>query len=274
MQLNSSAGTGGFNLPSVAPDLAQSVMKTTLLLSAGFALASTLAASAGDYPLLPLGEALELRDESRVSVEGSFVERHRGEEDEFVFAGADGGTVVVYDRREGRDIEFGVPVVLFGEVDQGLLGRTEIILHRVAPAVGSGEDSAATVAPPLPGAAAVGADDGLLIHVSSGPDAPRRVLMALTLAAAFVDSNPVLVYFDLDGVAVVAEGAENVRAEGYEPSRDRIRSLVEQGALLRACPTCLRAAGWGEGDLVEGVGLADKSEFLSFAQGRILTFDY
>jgi len=43
---------------------------------------------------------------------------------------------------------------------------------------------------------------------------------------------------------------------------------------VRACPSCLKAAGKTPGDLLPGIKTADRDEFFSFTKGRILTLDY
>lgn len=115
--------------------------------------------------------------------------------------------------------------------------------------------------------------DGVFVHVSHGSEAPQRVAMALTMANIFADDHPVLVYFDISGVEVVT-GGEGLDHRAYEKTAELLTALADKGAILMACPSCLAAAGKGEEDLVAGVELADKSRFLNFTSGRILTFDY
>ena len=50
--------------------------------------------------------------------------------------------------------------------------------------------------------------------------------------------------------------------------------LADRGVILAACPGCLQAAGKTEADLQDGVTVANKTEFFSFTEGRILTLDY
>ena len=43
---------------------------------------------------------------------------------------------------------------------------------------------------------------------------------------------------------------------------------------LMACPSCMKAAGKTEADLMPGVVMADKDTFFNFTKGRIITLDY
>lgn len=71
--------------------------------------------------------------ETRLSIQGQFLNRHRGEEDEFVFQDTENTTIVVFDNSNGRDIRLNEVLVIEGEIDKGLL-KTEFNLHQVKPA--------------------------------------------------------------------------------------------------------------------------------------------
>lgn len=116
--------------------------------------------------------------------------------------------------------------------------------------------------------------DGLLIHLSQGPEDPHRVLMALSMAAMMAKDKPVLVYFDIAAINVITKDAEDIAYSHFTSSHEQLNKLNEIGVRLRACPGCLKAAGKTAEDLREGVGVADKDEFFNFADGRILTIDY
>jgi uncharacterized protein YdeI (BOF family)/predicted peroxiredoxin len=238
--------------------------------------------NANDYPLRTIDQAVKMADESRVSLDGIFLRQERGEEDEFIFADSKGSDILVYDRQAGRSIRLNTPVRIFGEVDRGFL-KTEINLHSTnyekAPTPASSASLPGTQAalqsttPPATDANG-GPEDGLFIHLSSGPDAPRKVAMAMTMAAAFAADHPVLIYADLDAVELFVQDAKTAAVEGYQPVDEHLARLKAHGVMLRVCPTCLAAAGYATTDLAEGVGLADKREFFSFTDGRILSVDY
>jgi|GEM_PF-1283629 len=237
---------------------------------------------ADSYPLRNIDQAVKMADESRVSIDGAFLRQNRGEEDEFVFEDTQGSDIVVYDRQAGQSIRLNTPAIIFGEVDRGLL-KTEINLHSVnyertpaSPGSASLAQSKQTTssAKVATTAALKAAEDGLFIHLSSGPDAPRRVAMAMTMAAAFAADHPVLIYADLDAVELFTKDAPTIAAEGYQPINEQLTRLKTNGVMLRVCPTCLAAAGYSSTDLAEGVKLADKREFFSFTDGRIISVDY
>jgi predicted peroxiredoxin len=118
------------------------------------------------------------------------------------------------------------------------------------------------------------ARDGVLIHVSHGPDNPHRVLMALSMASMMAEDHDVLVYFDIQGVEVVLADAPDLAYAQFASSRAQIASLIEKGVPLMACPGCLQAAGKTAADLAPGIQVAERERFFSFTQGRILTLDY
>lgn len=116
--------------------------------------------------------------------------------------------------------------------------------------------------------------DGVFIHITHGKDDPHRVLMALSMASLMADDRDVLVYFDVKGVEVVLQGAEDLRYAQFLSSRKQLAALPQKGVILMACPGCLKAAGKTKDDLAAGVQLAEKDRFFSFTKGRILTLDY
>jgi predicted peroxiredoxin len=116
--------------------------------------------------------------------------------------------------------------------------------------------------------------DGAFIHISKGADDAHDVLMALMLADKFSTSNDVLVFFDLKGIEMVVKAAPNLEMEPFDPSDEIFGRLVNRGVRILACPACLQVAGYDEGDLRNGVRLAEKEMFFDFTEGRILTIDY
>lgn len=119
------------------------------------------------------------------------------------------------------------------------------------------------------------ATDGAFIHLSSGPENPHRVLMALKMAAVMAEGGKdVLVYCDTKAMELLVKGAPDLTHNGFESSTAMFAKLAEMNVPVRACPSCLAAAGKTEADLLPGVKLADREEFFGFTKGRILTLDY
>ena len=128
------------------------------------------------------------------------------------------------------------------------------------------------VSPPEPAEGA--ARDGVLLHVSHGPEDPHRVLMALRMAEIMAEDHDVLMYFDIRGVYVVLEDAPDLEREPFASSRTAIPKLLEAGVRIVACPSCLEVAEKTPDDLMDGVETATKEAFFDFTDGRILSLDY
>lgn len=116
--------------------------------------------------------------------------------------------------------------------------------------------------------------DGVFLHISSGPEEPHRVLMALKMAELMAADKDVLVYFDIKGIEVVLADAEDIAYTEFPSSKAQLAALMELGVPLYACPGCLKAAGKTPEDLADGIQVANKDAFFDFTEGRILTLDY
>jgi len=116
--------------------------------------------------------------------------------------------------------------------------------------------------------------DGAFIHISKGAADTHDVLMALMLADKFSTSNDVLVFFDKEGIEMVTRNAPNLEMDPFDASDDIFKRLIENGATILACPACMQVSGVEEGDLREGVKIAEKEMFFDFTEGRILSLDY
>lgn len=116
--------------------------------------------------------------------------------------------------------------------------------------------------------------DGVFIHVSTGPDYPQRILMALKMAEIMSADKDVLVYFDIKGVEVVLKESRDITCAQFPSSKTQLKTLIDKGVKVVVCPTCLQVAGKAEKDVVDGVKIANKDDFFTFTKGRILTLDY
>lgn len=118
------------------------------------------------------------------------------------------------------------------------------------------------------------ARDGVLVHVSVGPDAPHRALMALSMARTMSKDHDVAMYFDVEAIGLVLADAPDVTHDTFESSHAQIEALLAEKVQLYACPGCLKAAGKTEADLRKGVAIASPEALFDFTSGRILTLDY
>ncbi|MDY0104161.1 MAG: DsrE family protein [Lentimicrobium sp.] len=116
--------------------------------------------------------------------------------------------------------------------------------------------------------------DGVFYHISSGTEDPHKVVMALKQAVMMAEDKDVLVYFDIKGIEVVMSEMPDISYPTFPTSRESLQQLMDKGITIFACPSCLKAAGKSEADLLPGVKLAEKEMFFNFTKGRILTMDY
>ena len=98
--------------------------------------------------------------------------------------------------------------------------------------------------------------------------------MALKQAVMMAEDRDVLIYFDIKGIEVVLNDAQDISYPTFPTSKESLKILMDKGITIFACPACLKAAGKSETDLMPGVKIADKEQFFSFTKGRILTMDY
>ena len=115
--------------------------------------------------------------------------------------------------------------------------------------------------------------DGLFVHISSGYDNPKKVLMALTLANKFANDTDVCLFFDIEGVKLLTQVSEDISMEHYQSMQKSLGELIDKGAVVMACPMCLKAANIEPADLLKGVIVAEKEKFFGFTKGRIITLD-
>lgn len=124
------------------------------------------------------------------------------------------------------------------------------------------------------GADADGSRDGVLVHLTAGPEDPHRVLMALQMASKMSESRPVAMYLDIEAVRIVLADSPDLTFAEFPSSHTQLKELIGRGVHVMACPGCLAVAGKKESDLMKGVHVASKDEFFTFTDGRILTLDY
>ena len=116
--------------------------------------------------------------------------------------------------------------------------------------------------------------EGVFYHISSGMDSPHKVVMALKMANMMAEDHDVLVYFDIKGIEVVLNDAEDISYPTFPTASESLQKLLDKGITVFACPSCLEAAGKSEADLKPGIKIANKEAFFGFTKGRILTLDY
>jgi len=121
---------------------------------------------------------------------------------------------------------------------------------------------------------AIKTKDGMFIHLSSGPEEPQRVLMALNMAKMISDKKEVLLYVDIKGVFVVLKDAPDITFKEFPSSLSLLNDLKEKGVQVIVCPGCLKAADKTSDDVMDWVEIATKEKFFNFCDGRIISIDY
>ncbi|HLN19893.1 MAG TPA: DsrE family protein [Bacteroidales bacterium] len=116
--------------------------------------------------------------------------------------------------------------------------------------------------------------DGVFIHITQSYDDPHRVLMPLKMATLMAEDKDVIVYLDIHAVEFLVKEAKDIQYADFESAHTYIKMLQEKNVGVYACPACLKIAGFGPDDLIDGVQTAEKDKFFNFTQGRILTLDY
>ncbi|NJK33356.1 MAG: hypothetical protein HC927_13670 [Deltaproteobacteria bacterium] len=119
-------------------------------------------------------------------------------------------------------------------------------------------------------------EGALLAHIVSGPDAPQRVLMGLTQALETSKAGyDVMVYLDVDAVAIAVRGGEDVKLMDWQSSRKLIADLVAADVPIYVCPRCLATAGYQPEELREGIELASPDRLFEWTDSaRIVTLDH
>lgn len=118
------------------------------------------------------------------------------------------------------------------------------------------------------------ASDGVFIHISSGPQSPANVLMALTLALKMVEDHDVYIFFDLEGVTVPLGSTRTIEHKKFEHSKLLMDKIIAKGGQIAVCEMCLVERGKTQFDLIKGAKLVAKEDFFNFTSGRIISLSY
>lgn len=116
--------------------------------------------------------------------------------------------------------------------------------------------------------------DGVLVHISSGPEDAHRAMMALNMAVMMSEKHPVLVYCDIEAVRLLTTDAASIVMEPFGSSHEMLDTLAARGVTVMACRGCMKKAGLNAEALRPGVRLGERDAFFDFTDGRIVTLDY
>lgn len=115
---------------------------------------------------------------------------------------------------------------------------------------------------------------GMLIHLSSGPENPHKVLMALKMSKIMSTQKEVLIYLDINGVKTVFNDSPDISFKQFTSSHAILKELIESKVKIVACPSCIEAAEKTANDLIDGVDIATSDIFFTFCDGKVITLDY
>ena len=116
--------------------------------------------------------------------------------------------------------------------------------------------------------------DGVFIHITQAYNDPHRALMPLRMATLMASDKDVIVYADMQAVALMVKNSKDLTHQEFESSKTYLQKLLANKTPVYVCPTCLKIAGFKPEDLMDGIQIAKKEAFFNFTKGRILTFDY
>lgn len=107
--------------------------------------------------------------------------------------------------------------------------------------------------------------DKILVNCSDGINNTEKATVAFILAFTASKTHETAVFLTADGVQLALKGgAEEVRAEGYEPLADLLHGMLANGGKLWICPACAKARGITGEDLVEGAEIAGAPRTLAY----------
>jgi uncharacterized protein involved in oxidation of intracellular sulfur len=114
----------------------------------------------------------------------------------------------------------------------------------------------------------------ILFIINAAGYGSENVYNALRLARALLDEpeNQVKVFLMGDAVICVKKGQKT--PDGYYNLSKMILSLIQKGAHVNVCGTCIDARGIEEKEVIEGVQRGNMKELASLVQtsDKVLTF--
>ena len=122
---------------------------------------------------------------------------------------------------------------------------------------------------------AASAPSTVFFNITSGPDDPHPVTMALQLAGHALDDNrSVVLFFNVRGVQIPTNGLSDTLAFGDRPIKEMLASLIERGADVQVCPHCMAALGVDTTDLIAGAQVTNREMLFSHLNANTTVFSY
>ncbi|MFC1639434.1 DsrE family protein [Gemmatimonadota bacterium] len=115
----------------------------------------------------------------------------------------------------------------------------------------------------------------IFFNITSGPDDPHPVTMALQLAGHALDDNrSAVLFFNVRGVHIPTTQLPDTLAFGDRPIKEMLVSLMERGAEVHVCPHCMAALGVEAADLISGAQVTNRDMLFAHLNGNTAVFTY
>ncbi len=115
----------------------------------------------------------------------------------------------------------------------------------------------------------------IFFNITSGPEDPHPVTMALQLAGhALDDQRSVVLFFNVRGVHIPTGELSDTLAFGDRPIKEMLAGLIGRGAEVHVCPHCMSALGVEETDLIDGAQVTTRDLLFAHLQGNTAVFTY
>lgn len=126
----------------------------------------------------------------------------------------------------------------------------------------------ATITPPSSG------KNGVLIHMTEGPQDRFKVCLALKVAEDMAAENEVLVYMDHRATEVAFKATKDFEWNPFPKYKAQIAKLKQMGVRLTVCRPCLDAFFAKAADVMPEVEVVNPADIANFTSGRVMTLDY
>jgi len=100
----------------------------------------------------------------------------------------------------------------------------------------------------------------LVALMSHGPTDERASVGFTVVNGGLTSGLTASVFLTADAVDIARRGATDlVHAHPMEPLKDLVADFLARGGTLWACPPCVKARGYGQEDLIDGVRIIGAS---------------
>lgn len=115
----------------------------------------------------------------------------------------------------------------------------------------------------------------MFFNITSGPENPHPVTMALQLAGHALDDNrSVVLFFNVRGVLIPTIQLPDTLAFGDRPIKEMLADLIERGVEVHVCPHCMSALEVDATDLIAGARVTNREMLFSNLMGNTAVFTY